>query len=245
MLSSNIGAALMGDEVGTERLRNFYRDLGLLDKMDLEIGEVGHPIVPRPWRDINTLTASFGHGIAVAPLQMVTAASSIVNGGILVKPTLILNENKAQKSQNKTELRVISPQTAHRMRQLLRLTVSDGTGENADVKGYRVGGKTGTAEKNVNGKYERSKRLSSFIGFFPMEAPKYAVFVMVDEPQGIKESFGYATGGWVAAPAVGRIIAGMAPILGVAPKDIPRNEDLAAPIRRFARDKEGKQLVSY
>jgi cell division protein FtsI (penicillin-binding protein 3) len=245
MVSSNIGSALMGEMVGTERLRNFYRDLGLLDPVALEIGEIGRPLIPIPWRDINTLTASYGHGIAVSPLQMVAATGSIVNGGILLKPTVILDQSAAEKSQNSTALRIISPQTAHRMRQLLRLAVTDGTGKNADVEGYRVGGKTGTAEKSVNGKYDRSKRLSSFVGFFPMDAPRYAVFIMVDEPKGTKESFGYATGGWVAAPAVGRVVEAMGPLLGVKPAHIPKEHDLAAPLRRYVRDKEGKHLVSY
>ncbi len=245
MLSSNIGSALMGEMVGTERMKSFYADLGLLSPLELEIGEIGKPLVPSPWRDISTLTASYGHGIAVAPLQMVTAASSIINGGILLKPTVILDENAANKSQDSTELRIVSPQTAHRMRQLLRLVVTDGTGKNADVEGYRVGGKTGTSEKIVNGKYVSSKRLSSFVGFFPMDAPRYAVFVMVDEPKGTKKSFGYATGGWVAAPAVGNIIGAMAPLLGVQPTHVPKEEDLAAPLRRYIADKEGKHLVSY
>lgn len=262
MWSSNIGAALMGEEVGTDKLKAFFSDLGLMNKLPLEIKEIGRPQIPYPWREINTLTASFGHGIAVAPLQMVMAASSIVNGGILVKPTLVLDtpddtkagaaragDDAAKLSQKNTELRVVSPQTAHRMRQLLRLVVTDGTGSKADVKGYMVGGKTGTAEKSVNGKYDHSKLMSSFIGFFPMDAPRYAVFIMVDEPHGNKESFGFATGGWAAAPYVGRVVQAMAPLMGIAPRDIPEQLDIAAPLRGYIRHdddkKKGKVLVSY
>ncbi|MCB9991918.1 MAG: penicillin-binding protein 2 [Rhodospirillales bacterium] len=253
MHSSNIGAALMGEMVGTQRLKDFYQDLGLMDKMAFEIDEVGTPIVPGVWRDINTLTASYGHGIAVTPLQMVMAASSIANGGIAVQPTLIKskNDNKAdapQKDQTlEPELRIVSPQTAHRMRQLMRLVVTDGTGTNADVPGYSVGGKTGTAEKpGPKGGYDRRKKISSFLGFFPMEAPRYAVFVMVDEPKGTKESFGYATGGWVAAPAVGKIISAMAGVLGIPPTQAGPADDIAASLKRYVDYKpEGDPLASH
>jgi cell division protein FtsI (penicillin-binding protein 3) len=219
--SSNIGSAMMGQEVGTKDLKNFYKDLGLFDTPEFEIPEMGRPILPSPWRDVNTLTASYGHGIAVSPLQLVRAASSIMNGGMLVSPTLVKQfsglstDNK--KSNSRPELRVISPQTSHRMRQLLRLVVTEGTGSKADVEGFLVGGKTGTAEKPSKGGYDHNKLISSFLGVFPMDAPRYVVFVMVDEPQGTKESYGYATGGWVGAPTVGRVVAGMASVLGLSP----------------------------
>jgi len=235
MLSSNIGAALMGDMVGTEKLKAFYADLGLMDMMTLEISEVGKPILPPVWRDINTLTASYGHGIAVTPLQMVVAASGIVNGGMLVQPTLIMDKSKVDNEDNKRDLRIVSAQTAHRMRQMMRLVVTEGTGKQAEVPGYNVGGKTGTAEKQkVSGKgYDGKRKISSFIGFFPMEAPRYAVFVMVDEPKGIRETFGYATGGWVAAPAVGNIIAAMASVLGLKPNYIAPENDLSAQLKSY------------
>lgn len=241
MYSSNIGAALMGEEVGTDRLKAFFADLGLMDPLKLEIDEIGKPLIPPVWRDINTLTASYGHGIAVSPLQTVIAASSIVGGGTLVRPTLILNRDK---TKDPPEVRIVSPQTAHRMRQLMRLVVTDGTGKGADIPGYNVGGKTGTADKNEGGRYDGKKKISSFMGFFPMNAPRYAVFVMVDEPQGTKASYGYATGGWVAAPAVGRIVAAMGPLLGIAPDT--ETEDMAAPLKAYVHyaDKE-KPLASY
>jgi len=240
MHSSNIGSGLMAEAVGTEAFKDFYKDLGLLSKMDFEIEEVGTPLYPQPWRDINTLTASFGHGIAVTPLQMVSAAAGIVGGGTLVKPTIIIG-NKADDTKKKTEVRIVSEETAHKMRQLLRLVVSKGTGAKADVPGFTVGGKTGTAEKPGVRGYDRKRLISSFLGFFPMEAPRYAIFIMVDEPTGNKSSYGYATGGWVAAPAVGRTIAGMAAILGVQPKTIPAEKDIAAPLHKYLHDK--KQLV--
>lgn len=214
MYSSNIGSAMMGQSVGTEKLQAFYSDLGLLSAMDFEIREIGAPLVPSPWREVNTLTASYGHGLATTPLQMTAAVASIVNGGFLIRPTLVMDEDRGE-SQKSEDIRIVSPQTAHRMRQLLRLVVTDGTGKNADVPGYRVGGKTGTAEKIGGRGYDRKRLMSSFVGVFPMEDPRYAVFIIVDEPKGTKASWGYATGGWVAAPAVSRVVASMASVLGI------------------------------
>ncbi|HPF78698.1 MAG TPA: penicillin-binding protein 2 [Alphaproteobacteria bacterium] len=218
MHSSNIGSAMMGEQVGTEDLKNFYKDIGLFDAPDFEIPEVGKPLIPDPWRDVNTMTASFGHGIAVSPLQLIRAASSIVNGGYLVTPTLIAQKNHHKNALKESRLRVVSPQTSHRMRQLMRLVVTEGTGTKAQVDGFLVGGKTGTAEKPGKGGYNRSQLISSFLGVFPMDEPKYAIFVMVDEPQGNKESYGYATGGWVGAPTVARVVSGMVSVLGIKPR---------------------------
>lgn len=225
MYSSNIGSALIGEMVGTDDLKKFYADLGLLDRATLEIKELGRPIVPSPWRDINTLTASYGHGIAVSPLQLVSAVASIVNEGYFVAPTLIKSSGPGE-----SVFQIVSPETSEKMRSLLRLVVAEGTGKNAEVPGYLVGGKTGTAEKSVNGSYDRKRLISSFIGAFPMDDPRYVVFVMVDEPKGTQESFGYATGGWVAAPAVGRIVASMAPLLGMAPV---KEKGLEEPLKRY------------
>ncbi len=226
MYSSNIGTARMAQAIGTEGLRDFYTKLGLLDPMEFEIREVAKPQVPHPWREINTLTASYGHGVSTTPLQLISGVSSIVNGGYKVSPTLVLDENATNRPNYKSESnRIISAQTAQNMRQLMRLVVSGGTASKAEVKGYRVGGKTGTAEKIVNGRYDNKKKISSFIGVFPMDAPRYAIFIMVDEPKGQKHTWGYATGGWVAAPAVARVVASMAGILGIPPvnENAPEN----------------------
>lgn len=249
--SSNIGSALMGQEVGTEGLKGFYRDLGLLDKSKIEIGEVGRPLVPSPWGDIHTLTASYGHGVAVSPLQLSSAVSSIVNGGEYVQPTLILNNMSLNEtnisSKPNQRLRLISPEVSHRMRQLLRLTVTEGTGGNADVPGYLVGGKTGTAEKPGAGGYNTRSLISSFIGVFPSHDPHYVVYVMVDEPQGIKETFGYATGGWVAAPAVKNIISSMVSILKIPPVEgAPRIEQsLLRYVKTKEQIKEEKEIAAH
>lgn len=244
MHSSNIGSVQMAQMVGTDDFKNFLADLGLFKKPSIEIPEVGAPLVPAPWREVHTMTASFGHGLAVSPLQLVSASASIMNGGILVTPTLV--KDKAISNQGKNSVRVVSEQTAHRMRQLMRLVVTDGTGGKAEVPGYNVGGKTGTADKNENGRYDKDKRRSSFLAFFPSEAPKYAVYIMVDEPKGIKESYGYATAGWVAAPAVGKVIESIVAIEGLKPQE---SDELGGTLSAYVKTKEQiekeKHLASF
>ncbi len=244
MYSSNIGSALMGKIIGGKALKAFYADLGLLDSMRFDIREIGRPIVPNPWRKSTTLTASYGHGLATTPLQMSAAVASIVNGGMAVNPALV----KSDDAQLKSDVRVISEETSEKMRKLLRLVVTKGTGKNADVEGYSLGGKTGTAEKSVNGRYDRKKLISSFVGAFPMDDPKYVLMVMVDEPKGNKKSYGYATAGWVAAPAVKRIITSMASIIGLPADKYDPENDVAASLDKYLYDeksKRGKRLVSY
>ena len=154
-------------------------------------------------------TIAYGHGISVNPLGFVAAAASIVNGGTMIRPTFLKNET-VQHGE-----RVISEETSRTMRDLMRLVVTDGTGTKADVPGYDVGGKTGTAEKAENGSYAHHLLISSFCGIFPIHDPQYLVFMMLDEPHGNRESGGFSTGGAVAAPAVGHVIAKIAPLLGV------------------------------
>jgi cell division protein FtsI (penicillin-binding protein 3) len=234
MHSSNIGSVHMALDVGTEAYKNFLKDLGLFKAPQLEIPEIGAPIIPSHWKDVHTMTASFGHGIAVSPLQLVTASSSIMNGGLLVQPTLVMDKIE-EKKREQSRVRVVSEKTAHRMRQLMRLVVTGGTGASADVTGYNVGGKTGTADKNENGRYDTNKRRASFLGFFPVEAPRYAVYIMVDEPKGIKESYGYATAGWVAAPAVKKVVEAIISIEGIRPQD---NDELGHTLDAYVKTKE-------
>ena len=222
--SSNIGSAMMAEELGTQRMKQLFRDLGLTDPLNVSLPETGVPLVPSPWRAMNTLTASYGHGIAVTPLHFTAAASSVLNNGEFIAPVFIKGE-----AGSSTELKyaTVSSGTSHRMRQLLRLAVTHGTGTLADIPGYLVGGKTGTAEKISVGGYDTQKLISSFYGMFPMDNPQYAVFIMIDEPVGIPETYGYATGGWVAAPAVGNVIAGMGRILGIEKKAMADQEFIA------------------
>ncbi|MGY8956713.1 MAG: peptidoglycan D,D-transpeptidase FtsI family protein [Alphaproteobacteria bacterium] len=213
-LSSNIGSAKMALDIGSENQRKYLGHLGLLRRTSIELPEQALPMYPARWRDINTMTISYGHGIAVSPLHLVSAVAATVNGGILRPATLV-----RAKSTETGGVQVFSAETSDNMRRLLRLVVENGTGRNASAPGYLVGGKTGTAEKQVNGRYKRNALISSFVGVFPSTEPRFVVYVMLDEPKGIRESFGYATGGWTAAPVVGGIIQRMAPLFGIAPLD--------------------------
>jgi cell division protein FtsI (penicillin-binding protein 3) len=213
--SSNIGAARMAMDAGSDRFKEFLGRLGLLRAPAFEIPEIGAPTVPSPWREVSTMTIAFGHGISVSPLQVAIAASAVVNGGILHQATLV----KPPQGYVPAGQQVMSARTSEDMRRLMRLVVEQGTGKDAAAPGYLVGGKTGTAEK-VSGKgYAHKALLSSFLGAFPINNPRYLVLAIIDEPHGNAKSHGFATGGWTAAPVVGRSVARMAPLLGVDPVD--------------------------
>ena len=239
MYSSNIGSARLALEVGGEAQKIFLGDIGLLTPSEIELPEVGAPIVPKTWRPVNTMTIGFGHGIAVSPLQMAAGVAAMVNGGVYRQPTLI----KRAPGQIVMEKQVISERTSKKMRKLMRLVVEEGTGGRADAPGYLVGGKTGTAEKSGSGGYRRKALLSSFVGTFPADDPRYVVFALLDEPKGNKKTHGYATGGWVAAPIVGRVVRRIGPIAGIRPY-----ENEVPPIRRdlaMDRTPEARTLASY
>ncbi|MFQ5764278.1 MAG: peptidoglycan D,D-transpeptidase FtsI family protein [Rhodospirillales bacterium] len=216
--SSNIGAAKMALDVGTDAQRAYLGRFGLLQAAAIELPEVGTPLMPDRWREINTMTIAYGHGIAVSPMQLASGVAALVNGGFYVPPTLLRRPggNKAPGAQ-----RVLSAETSETMRHLMRLVVSRGTGRQARAEGYAVGGKTGTADKLAARGYEKSATISSFVGAFPIDAPRYVVLVLVDEPKGNERTFNYATGGWVAAPAVGRVIKRMAALIGMPPRRHP------------------------
>ncbi|MFN4283314.1 MAG: peptidoglycan D,D-transpeptidase FtsI family protein [Alphaproteobacteria bacterium] len=225
--SSNIGAAKMALAAGAETQKKYLGGFGLLRKPALELPEVGAPMLPAQWREINTMTIGFGHGIAVSPLQMASGIVTIANGGV-TRPVTLLKRAPGEAPQG---TRVISQRTALDMQKLMRLVVTNGSGKNANASGYLVGGKTGTAEKvGDHGGYKRRAVLSSFVSAFPMTDPRYVVLVAIDEPQPIKENHGFITAGWVTTPVVGRIIPRIAPILGVTPIDA---DDAAVKARMF------------
>ncbi len=216
--SSNIGSARMAEKLGSARQRAFLSRLGLTEKLSLEIPEIGAPLLPtaRDWGDTTTMTVAFGHGIAVNSVQVVGAVASIVNDGIAVHPTLL--HKTTPPAPVAEEDRVVSPHTSALMRGLMRLVVTRGTAKAAEVAGYIMGGKTGTADKlGANHKYMTNARLSSFIGVFPLNAPKYIVFAMLDDPKGNAKTYGFATGGWVAAPVVNHVAAQMGPLMNLQP----------------------------
>lgn len=231
--SSNIGTVHMAVDSGTELQKRYLAGLGLLSAPKLELPEVGQPMIPAKWREINTMTISYGHGIAVTPVQAARAVAGVVNGGVLPEATLL----KRPEGEPLGGTRVIGERTSDQMRWLMRLVVEQGTGGNAEAEGYLVGGKTGTADKlRPGGGYARDKRIASFAGAFPMNDPRYVVLAMVDEPKGTKASYGYATGGWVAAPVVGKTVQRMAPLLGIEPApSAPVQNELLVPVNLRGR----------
>jgi len=211
--SSNIGTAKMADVVGIEGHRAFLHRIGLLSKMSFELPEVALPVEPKKWRKIHSVTISYGHGAQTTPLQTAVAGAALLNGGKLITPTLFPRSNAQAADEAKY---VISPATSKHMRDLMRLNVEKGSGKRAEVPGFRVGGKTGTAEKVKNGKYSNDHRFNAFLAGFPIDDPKYVVLAFVDEPKP-EEGKKSATAGLNAAPLVGNIIRRSAPILGVKP----------------------------
>jgi cell division protein FtsI (penicillin-binding protein 3) len=207
--SSNAGTAQIALRSGPTRQHQFLASMGLLAPVHTELAESRGPMVPSNWGQVETATIGFGHGISVTPLAFVTAASAVVNGGRRVMPTFLKRDGDARGEQ------LISPQTSETMRGLLRYVVTNGTGKLADVPGYNVGGKTGSAEKNVHGRYVAHKLLTSFCAAFPIDHPRYLVFVMLDEPTGANAMGVMALAGHTAAPLAGRVIARIAPILEV------------------------------
>jgi len=248
MYSSNIGTAQIAEKVGTDNMRKMYQELGFFQKPVIEIKEVASPILPRPWGSLSTLTASYGHGIAVTPLQLASGVAAIMNGGTKVHPTLIKRSEESYKDQPAE--RIVSPKTSATMRELYRIVVSNGTGRKADIPGYEVGGKTGTAEKTLGHGYSKNAQIASFVSAFPIDDPKYIVLLMVDEPKGNKKSYGFATAGWVAAPYVGNVIKEMAPIVGVMPKRDDKLQTIKAnmgliPPEQASNHSQGGRLASY
>jgi cell division protein FtsI (penicillin-binding protein 3) len=229
--SSNIGAAKMALDMGVDRHRAFLKRLGLMRRVPTEIGESAEPIIPAHWQKLNTMTIAFGHGLSVTPFQLAASTLPLVNGGIAVTPTFLPRTREEGMSGGE---RVLKPGTSAAMLKLMRLNVLKGTGKHAEAEGYRVGGKTGTAEKVIGGRYSTSTLLTSFLATFPTDAPEYVVLVMLDEPQRVPASHNQATAGNNAAPTVGKIVERIAPILGVAPK-------LEADQRKF----DAKVLASY
>ena len=213
--SSNIGSAKMADLFGPELQQAYLKRFGLLDKSPIELPDVGAPFYPsqKNWKRINTMTISYGHGISVDAIQLITAVGGIVNDGILREPTVL----KREPGEVPEGTRVVTAQTSQQLRQLMRLVVQIGTGKKANAPGYLVGGKTGTADKQKGHGYATNSRLASFVAAFPMNDPRFAILAMVDEPKPNATSHGYATAGWVAAPVIGALVERMAPLYGLKP----------------------------
>jgi cell division protein FtsI (penicillin-binding protein 3) len=223
MESSNIGMAQMAQQIGTERQKAFLKKMGFLDRVEIELPERGRALTPSTWGPLETMTVGFGQGIAVAPLQLAMGYATLFDGGIYHPPTILKVGPNHPLPKGK---RVFTADTSYRMRSLLRLVVMKGTGRKADAPGYRVGGKTGTAQKIINGRYSNSINITSFAGVFPMDDPRYVIVVMLDAPQATPETYGFTTAGWNVAPVVSKTVSRIAPMLGVTP-DMHREPDMS------------------
>ena len=222
--SSNIGTAQIADQLGAKRQKAFLDKMGFLDRVGIELKERGRTLTPGSnWGPLETMTVGYGHGIAVTPLHLAIGYSTLFNGGIYRPATLLKIDRTHAVAKGH---RVFSEETSYKMRALLRLVVTQGTGKMADSPGYRVGGKTGTAEKIVNGRYTSAAVVTSFAGVFPMDEPRYVMVMMLDDPKGTKETYGFHTAAWNIGPAFGTAVSRIAPMLGVRP-DKNREPDMS------------------
>jgi cell division protein FtsI (penicillin-binding protein 3) len=212
--SSNIGSAKEADMVGIEGHREFLKRIGLLTRMRTELPEVATPTEPREWKKVNSITISFGHGMSTTPLQTAVGAAALMNGGKLIQPTFL---PRTEAEANIVGEQVVKESTVEQMRYLYRLNAEKGSGKRAEVPGFRVGGKTGTAEKVVDGRYSSDKRFNAFLAAFPMDDPQYIVLAIIDEPKPEKPGMA-ATSGLNAAPIVANIIRRSGALLGVKPE---------------------------
>lgn len=213
--SSNIVTARIADNLGQEAMENMFRRLGFDERPHIELFERGQPLWPRNWGRVTNMTVAYGHGIAVTPLHLASAYAALVNGGIWRPATLL----KVEPGKQAKGRRVFKAATSARMRQLLRMIVSDGTGRKADAPGFRIGGKTGSAEKPSEGGYNKTSLVSTFAAAFPMDNPRYVVIAMLDEPKGTAETSFQRTAGWTTAPVVRKVVSRVGPMLGVIPDE--------------------------
>lgn len=221
--SSNIVTAQIADQLGGARLKATMQALGFDRRPDIELPAKGFPIWPRgDWARITTMTVSYGHGVAMTPLHLASAYAAMVNGGIWRPSTL----RKLTPAEVPAGRRVWAAATSARMRQLLRMIVQDGTGKKANAEGFRVGGKTGTAERPSQHGYQKNSVIATFAAAFPMDRPRFVVIAMLDQPQGTQATSGQRTAAWNAAPVVARVVPRIGPLLGVMP-DNTRDVDIS------------------
>lgn len=230
--SSNPASAHIALDVGRERQHDWLKNMGFLDRVPVELPEAGRPLVPsiKNWGETTVMTVGFGHGVAESPLAIVRGTACTGNGGYLVTPTLLAREHlndDVVMAEDQKGPHLISTENSNLLRRILRLVVTKGIGKKAESPGYLVGGKTGTAEKiGAHGGYLKHVNITAFTGMFPMNDPKYALYVMLDAPQGTAETHGWTTAGWIAAPTFSRIVTRTAPMLGLFPLDAARAQQL-------------------
>ena len=239
--SSNIGAARLALMVGVEGHKAFLKKMGQLDRLRTELPESAEPLVPKHWGLLNTMTIAFGQGLNVAPIQAVMAVCALVNGGTMMKPTFL---PRTQEEADKAGHRVISEQTSESMRYLMRSNATHGSASFANIPGYYVGGKTGTADKIIHGHYSQNRVFNTFMAITPADKPKYLYLTIYDDPQALPEDHGYHTAAYNAGRVAGALIRRVEPLEGVP----PRKEPPTQPFPIIARlgygadaDKTGKE----
>jgi len=216
--SSNIGSAHVAQMIGADRQRDFLGALGLLEATPVELVEASgaKPLLPPRWSELSTMTISYGHGLSTSPLHLATAYSSVLNGGLRVRPTLL------RRTTPQTGERVVSERTSEQARSMLRQVVVRGTASFGEVEGYAVGGKTGTADKpKPTGGYYKDKVIATFASVFPAHDPKYVLIVTRDEPVETSGPKPRRTAGWTSVPVAAEIIRRVAPLLGLRPEVEP------------------------
>lgn len=217
--SSNIGTAQVILKVGAEKQKEYLKKCALLDPLQFELPEKAAPLKPTRWSEVDMTRISYGYALSISPLHIAASVSALVNGGLYNHPTILKDGN-----QDQIQTRVFSEKTSQIMRHMMRAVADIGSGKRANITGYRVGGKTGSAQlTDTRGRYIEGKVRTSFVGVFPMDDPQYLVFVMLENPQKRKEDWYFNSAGWNAAPTGGKIIEAIAPHLGITPKeDEPR-----------------------
>lgn len=221
--SSNIAMARMAMTLGTEAQKTFLKKMGQFTRLKTELPESAQPLVPAKWSEVTSATVAFGHGMAVAPLQAAMAVAGLTNGGTLIAPTFIKGAGVEARVVGRN---VVKPATSEALQYLMRLNAQKGSAKRAAIAGYDIGGKTGSAEKVIDGGYAEGRLLTSFMGIVPIEQPKYLFLTMLDEPQALPESFGFATSGWNAVPVTRAIMMRALPVLGLFPSAL---DDEASP----------------
>jgi len=221
LYSSNIAAIKIAQRFGPQVQKHFMEKFGILNSPTLEISELGNPLLPRDWRETAMMSVSFGYGIAVTPLHTLAAIAGIVNNGYRPIPTLkfVTSANRQHRINSFLKDPCVSAQTSKIIRHIMRMIVSEGTARKANIEGYQVFAKTGTAyqsgKKGGYGAESDRSRTTSFIGGFPANRPQYVMIVMLDDPKAVEGTYGFATAGWNVAPVAGQIIERIAPLLGV------------------------------
>ena len=208
--SSNRGTAMIAQRIGGDQQQIHLRNLGLLSRVEYELAESAKPQVQSRWGEMTTVTVSYGHGLSVTPLALTAAIGGMLNDGVYVTPTV----RKHSVASPAVGRRVFRSEVSQDMVDMMRFVVTDGTGRKANIPGYGVMGKTGTAEKpSAEGGYDQKRLVTSFVAAFPHSDPRYAMIVTLDEPKAIEGTHGYATAGWNAAPTAGDVIRRIGPIL--------------------------------